>query len=64
MSDPIYPVYISVPWYLSGSGGPNEVDLIRSLECIVETYKKNVTAPDAEIARAVNWLHAKYGGAE
>ena len=56
---------IGVPWY-DGFGGPNEVDLMRGLEFIINAYKNDPLTSTAdiegEISRAVNWLHAKYGG--
>lgn len=61
------PVTITVPWY-SGTNGPSEVDLMRALQFLMNVYKADVLRsgeqPEAEVARAVNWLHAKYGGAE
>ena len=62
-------VTISVPWYYGPQHGPSEVDLIRALNFVIRSYMEGGSGPmppaevtETEIARAVNWLHAKYGG--
>lgn len=42
----------------------DEIELMKALDMCVFGAKQNVMRPleDCEIARAVNWLHAKYGG--
>lgn len=61
-------VTLDVPWYVSGQGGPSEVDLMRALQFMVNVYKADVLKtgerPGEEVRRAVNWLHAKYGGGD
>lgn len=41
---------------------------MRALQFLINVYKADVLRageqPEDEVARAVNWLHAKYGGAE
>jgi hypothetical protein len=61
------PVSITVPWYF-GTSGASEVDLMRAMQFIVTVYKadslRHGEETTEEVRRAVNWLHAKYGGAE
>ncbi len=44
----------------------DEVELMKALEMCVDGAKQNVlrALDDDEIRRAVNWLHAKYGGGD
>ena len=64
-------VSITIQWYPPGQFGPNECDLMRAMQNVVNLYKADTPAAvsfavttentDSEIARAVDWLHAKYG---
>ncbi|MES2533325.1 MAG: hypothetical protein V4636_19940 [Pseudomonadota bacterium] len=60
-------VSITIRWYPPGQSGPNECDLMRSMMDVVTFYKADIRPAndqpevDDEIARAVDWLHAKYG---
>lgn len=58
----------NVPWCVSGQCGPNEVDLMRAMQFLVNTYKSDVLRnegqPDDEVRRCVNWLHSRYGGGD
>lgn len=62
---------VELRWYPDGQSGPNECDLMRAMVELVNLYKAD-TSPSgnfdettettsAEISRAVDWLHAKYG---
>jgi hypothetical protein len=56
------PLTLNVPM-----GDGSEVDLMRSLDHIVSYYRTSVIAEPlsfAEVQRAVDWLHAKYGTPE
>lgn len=64
-------VQVGIKWYLPGQPGPNECDLMRAMMELVNLYKAD-TSPsgnfdettentNAEISRAVDWLHARYG---
>ena len=64
-------VRVEIRWYPPGQSGPSECDLMRGMMELVNLYKADVSASgnfadttentNAEIARAVDWLHAKYG---
>lgn len=64
-------VKIEIRWYPPGQTGPNECDLMRAMMELANLYIADaisVGSPadtpesvDAEISRAVDWLHAKYG---
>ncbi len=59
-------VTIMIKWY-AGQSGPNECDLMRAMQDVVNLYKVDANHPfdkantDEELTRAVDWLHAKYG---
>lgn len=53
-------VSITIRWYPSGQTAPNECDLMRAMMDVVNSYQ-STGGSDAEIARAADWLHAKYG---
>lgn len=58
MNDQTEPLSIKVPL-----GCQRETDLMAALECVIENfYLVKLSAIHVEeVARAVDWLHAKYG---
>ena len=53
-------VSITIRWCPPGQSGPNECDLMRAMQDVAMLYKAD-GGTDAEMARAADWLHAKYG---
>ncbi len=57
------PVKISIKWCDAERKGPDETDLIRMLDEVVETYLESTELEEGlkEAGRAVDWLQSKYG---
>ena len=62
---------VELRWYPEGQHGPNVCDLMRAMMELVNLYVADAIATgtptdtpkniDAEISRAVDWLHSRYG---